>query len=57
LIKLLDVEDLARVNQGTRVEIYPSNDVMWRDVQVAYIVLARSDVDVSYKTFLAEVYK
>ena len=47
----VDIKTLARVHKGAGVEIHPSSDVLWRDIQVAYLFLVRSGVDVVIKPF------
>ena len=47
----VDIKTLVRAHKGADVEIHPSSDVMWRDIQVAYLFLVRSGVDVIIKPF------
>ena len=47
----VDIQTLVRVHKGADVAIHPSSDVLWRDIQVAYLFLVRSGVDVIIKPF------
>ncbi len=47
----VDLQKLVRTKNAAGVEIHPSHDAMWRDVQIAYVFLSRGGIDVIIKPF------
>ncbi|MDA2919721.1 hypothetical protein MYX76_09565 [Desulfobacterota bacterium AH_259_B03_O07] len=47
----VDIRKLVRTKNAAGVEIHPSSDAMWRDVQIAYVFLSRGGIDVIIKPF------
>jgi len=47
----IDLEKLTNTKEKAGVEIYPSDDVTWRDVRLAYFYLSRNGKDVVIKPY------
>ncbi|MGB7290948.1 MAG: hypothetical protein WBD99_02080 [Thermodesulfobacteriota bacterium] len=47
----IDLEKLINAKENAGVEIYPSDDVTWRDVRLVYFYLSRRAIDVVVKPY------